>query len=75
MPTAGPPATLAVVGVTDISYGGDVLSFTVVFNTTPEFPLNDVTAANPAKWNAIYDAYRFVGASLLLVITTSSTSA
>ena len=51
----------------DLSYGGDVLSFTVVFNTTPAQPLEDPAAADPTKWTARYSGGLFEASSLMLV--------
>jgi hypothetical protein len=36
-----------------------------VFNTTEENPLSDISAADPAKWNARYAGVRYVGNSLM----------
>jgi hypothetical protein len=58
---------LAVVSVADISYGGDVLNFVVLFNTTPAFPISDASGADAAKWTARYAGSRFIGVSLLNV--------
>ena len=66
-PLASPPAPLAPVSVIDLNFGGDVLNFTVVFNTTPADPLEDPIAAAPAKWTARYSDGLFEADSLILV--------
>ena len=66
-PPPPPPAALAVVEVIDLNYGGDVLSFTVVFNTTAAQPLVDPIGAEPSKWTARYSGALFEASSLLLV--------
>ena len=62
-----PPAALAVVGIQDLSYGGDVLSFVVVFDTSAANPLVDVALASPAKWTARYEGGLFEAGSLTMV--------
>src|SRR5688572_17583719 len=59
-----PPAGLTVVGVADVTYGGVILSFNVIFDTTVEEPINDPSGADPSKWRARYEGGLFVGASL-----------
>ena len=61
------PAGLNITAVTDVSYGGDVLSFLVVFDTTEGEPLVDIGAADPAKWTARYSGGLFEGVSLVMV--------
>ena len=61
------PAPLAVDSVQNVSYDGTQLHMEVVFNTTPEQPLGDISGADPAKWNARWDDTRWTGVSLTLV--------
>jgi hypothetical protein len=58
--TVAAPA-LAVVGVNDVSVIGPELEMNVLFNTTGSEPLNDPSAADPAKWTARYQGQKYVG--------------
>jgi hypothetical protein len=61
---------LEVVGIEDLTFGGDVLSFVVVFDTNEDAPLLDPAgppAADPAKWTARYGGGTFVASGLTLV--------
>ena len=67
-PAAAPaPPALAVTGVIDLNFGGDILSFTLVFNTTPAQQLEDPIGASPAKWTARYSNQLFEADTLILV--------
>src|SRR5437763_449027 len=61
-----PPAALNVTGVIDISYGGDILSFSVLFDTTAENPLAPFGEIDPGKWIAVYAGQVFACVSMLL---------
>ena len=66
-PPPPPPAALEVTGVIDVNFAGDILNFTVVFNTTAEQPLEDPIAADPTKWTARYSDLLFQADTLVLV--------
>ena len=68
-PLASPPVPLQLLSVQELAYGGDVLSFIAVFNTTPTEPLVDPSAppaADAAKWTARYNGGVFEASSLIL---------
>jgi hypothetical protein len=59
--TPAPPAPLAVIGVNSVSVLGPEIEMNVVFNSTPQDPLNDPSAADATKWTARYQGQKYVG--------------
>src|SRR5215218_4054525 len=63
-PTAPPPVALTLVGVEVDFFDGADGEVRLFFNTTAENPLNDVSAALPAKWTARFDGLGYQGVTL-----------
>ena len=62
------PAALALLGVEYLTVIGADLEMNLIFNLTGADMLNDVSAADPAKWTARIRAFRYVGAVLSNVL-------
>ena len=69
--SAPPPAGLSVVGVDEVEVFAGQLQMNVVFDTTFENPINDPSAADPAKWTARFAGTRYMGVLLAPVVADS----
>src|SRR2546428_628258 len=58
------PAALALVAVENLFVNPSEMSCTLVFNTTADAPLSDVSGSDPGKWNARAAGKRFFGDSI-----------
>ena len=67
---AAPPA-LTVAGVDGVSIFAGQLQMNVLFNTTSENPINDPSAADPAKWTARFGGTKYIGVLLAPVVEDS----
>ena len=55
-----PPASLAFLGVENLTVIGPEIEMNLKFDTTPAAPLAGVAGADPAKWSARYQGQRYV---------------
>jgi len=65
------PAALSVVRVEEVEVFAGQLQMNVVFDTTFENPINDPSAADPAKWTARFAGTRYMGVLLAPVVADS----
>jgi hypothetical protein len=59
-----PPAALALIAVEGLAVIGPELEMNLQFDVTGTAVLNDVSAADPAKWTARYQGISYVGSIL-----------
>ena len=63
-PPPPPPAALALVAVDAFAVIGPEIEMNLIFDVTGTDVLNDVSAADPAKWTARYQGQKYVGSFL-----------